>query len=353
MKLQKALLYMVLVLGFVLTGCANQNPGETTSETQPETTAVDQETVQDYFPIQNNVELVYEGSGNEYASYTVFFDFTAENKLQRRVNNGGTEQVEVIQIADGKATRLFHQAEVYYRANFLDQPANEQDVLLMEPIAVGTSWTASNGATRTITDVAAAVSTPRGQYTAVCVETTNEFGTTTDYYAKNVGLVKTVYLSDNYEVSSSLSEIRENEPLVQTVRFFYPNGNDSKIYYKDQQIAFETNDEATVLLAAAYKADFTGKPGNVLSQNTKINSCTVSPDGIVHIDLSKEFLTEMSAGSGYELLMLQCIANTFGSYYQQNEVALTIDNALYSSGHIAFGQGETLSVNLDDCVELS
>jgi len=57
-------------------------------------------------------------------------------------------------------------------------------------------------------------------------------------------------------------------------------------------------------------------------------------ENIVCIDLNTAFLTEMNAGSEYESMILQSIANTFGQYYDSNKVILTIDNQLYSSGHI-------------------
>lgn len=65
---------------------------------------------------------------------------------------------------------------------------------------------------------------------------------------------------------------------------------------------------------------------------------------MVYIDLNKAFVTEMNAGSRYESMILQSIANTFGHYYNSDKVVLTIENKLYESGHVAMKKGEYLKV---------
>lgn len=311
------------------------------------------ETVEDYFPILENVRYIYAGEGNEYAPYDVYIDYATDTRVQQRTNNGGTVLASVVAVEGGKVTRVFSREESYYRENFLGKPENMQEVLMMEPIEAGTSWMLSDGRTRTITDIAAAVDTPSGTYTAVAVETGSDGGTTTQYYAKGIGLVKTVTAGDGYEVSSSLSEIKTGTPFIQTVRFYYPDVGNDQLCYRDTEISFQTNDVTRKVLEDAYKADFPGRPGTVLTANTTINSLYLNDDGMVYIDLSGEFLTEMSAGSGAEAMILQCVANTFGSYYGASRVILTVDNALYESGHIALSQGEYLTVNTEEAVPLA
>ena len=74
---------------------------------------------------------------------------------------------------------------------------------------------------------------------------------------------------------------------------------------------------------------------------------------MVYVDLSFEYLSEMSAGAGYEAMMLQCIANTFGNYYGVNRVLLTIANQQYSSGHIYLEKFEYLKVDTNGNVALN
>ena len=355
---------ILLCFIFVLTslfGCIFRQKSELPTASSPaaESPAVNASpalealTVGDYFPIRDNVRYVYQGEGNEYASYDVYIDYSAATKVQQRINNGGTETVRVIELANGKASRVFSREECYYRENFLDKTNKADEILLMEPIKTGTSWKLSDGSVRTITGTNVKIDTPLDAYTAISVETVHtDGGTTTDYYAKELGLVKTVSKGVGLEVSSSLSEIQENTVFKQTMRFYYPNINDIKLYHKDSEISFKTNDITRSVLEAAYKKQLEGQPGKVFSNNTKINSLYLNDDGMVYLDLNKAFVTEMNAGSGYEAMLLQCAANTFGSYYGADKVVLTIDNGLYESGHIKLEKGQYLTVKTDESVEI-
>ena len=52
----------------------------------------------------------------------------------------------------------------------------------------------------------------------------------------------------------------------------------------------------------------------------------------------------MNAGSGYEAMLLQALARTFGGWYGVKSVVLTIDGDNYSSGHIYFEDGEAILI---------
>ena len=303
--------------------------------------------VKDYFPVKPNTRYVYEGSGNEYAAYDVYVDYAQGAKAQRRVDNGGTVVAQVVEVKDGAAKLVYSRPEAYYRENFLTTKANRGEILLKEPLRAGTKWKLSDGRERRIVSTSAKVSTPSGSYTAVEVATKSKDGTTTDYYAKNIGLVKSVSKVGDSEISSSLSAIEKNKPLVQTVRFFYPNMDADRVDSVEAKVSFKTNDITRLTLAKAYRSALSGLPSKVFSKNTKINSLYLNRDGMVYIDLNRAFVDEMNAGSGYEAMILQSVANTFGVYYGTDRVLLTIDNKLYSSGHIALKKGEYLKVKLD------
>jgi hypothetical protein len=102
----------------------------------------------------------------------------------------------------------------------------------------GTTWKLQDSRIRTITGTSVDITTPAGKYKAIEVVTEGSNDKTIDYYAKNVGLVKSVFISGETEITSSLSKIEENVSLIQKISFFYPNVNDDKIYYKDKDISF-------------------------------------------------------------------------------------------------------------------
>lgn len=320
----------------LFSGCGGQGDDE---KPGPETLKVE-----DYFPITDNVRYVYEGMGNEYAYYDVYNEYTAQGLVQQRVDNGGTVLARVYEVKEGKLTRLLSRGETYYRENMLDKSDNSKEVLLMEPLEVGTTWVLTDGSERTITKVDADVSTPLGSYKAIEVVSKGKNDTVTDYYVKDIGLVKTVFTGQDYEVSSSLKEIEENAKRLESIQFYFPGEND-KLNRVEKEVSFQTNDSTSQILEDAYKEAGAGNFGVVLSANAKINGLTLNEDNIVEIDLNSAFRTEMNAGSGYEGMILQSVADTFGKYYNAQEVILTIEGKPYASGHFEFKEGETIKVN--------
>lgn len=325
-----------------------RNSGEPVgSDNEPDTVKL----LKSFYPIYTDTRLVYEGEGNEFAFFNVYTDYTGDNRIQQRIDNGGTQSVSVIEINDGAIVQRLFRGEVYFRENLLNAEGEAGEILLKAPLAEGNSWTLSDGSTRKITDIDAEVSTPLGDFKAIEVATEGKYGTNYDYYAENVGLVKRVFKSEGTEVTSTLSKIEKDVPFVQSVNFYFPSIEDpSLLYYVSKEVAFHTNDITRMKLEREYKEaynDCGDKAAKVFSENTKINSLYLNKDGMVYVDLSKDYLTEMNAGAGYESAMLQSIANTFGQYYHVDKVLLTIDNGLYSSGHIELKKGEALEVNLE------
>jgi hypothetical protein len=190
--------------------------------------------VEDYFPIRENTRSVFAGQGNEFAAFDVFIDYATPTRVQQRISNGGTVIVDVIEIVDGQLVKTLSQPETYYRENLLEK-GNQEEILLMEPLKVGTTWVRPDNRTSSITELATVVTTPYGSLQALEVTTTGDQPNQKqrDYYVKDLGLVKSVYeVGDNgEEISSSLASIEEGVAMTQAVSFFYPNLNDGNIEY--------------------------------------------------------------------------------------------------------------------------
>ena len=90
----------------------------------------------------------------------------------------------------------------------------------------------------------------------------------------------------------------------------------------------------------------------MLGPNVKIKSLYLNKDNTVYVDFTKELVSEMNAGSGYEGMILQCITNTLGAYYGVDKVYITIEGSPYSSGHIMMKKGEAFTVDYKNSVEL-
>lgn len=307
----------------------------------------------DYFPIKGNMKYVYEGKGNEYAAYEVFVEYTSEDRIQHRLDNGGTVVARVYEVKDGKVTMLLSKGEVYYRENMLQQSDGTEEVLLMEPLEKGTSWTLQDGSQRTITGVMSEVKTPLGSFSCIEVVTETNDSAIIDYYAKDIGLVKSIFQSGGMEVGSTLKSIEEDAVRAEMIRFYYPDIESGKIYYQEKEATWRTNDSTAETMENTYKGAVDETLGMVLPTGAAIKSLTLDEDNKVRLDLNAAFITDLNAGSAYELMILQCIANTFGNYYNSEEVILTVEGEPYESGHMAFEEGESIPVDLEGITEKS
>lgn len=333
----KKLLFIWAVLALMLTAC---NTGPQNEE------PVDQEvSIKEYYPATENTKYTYQGEGNEFASYTMFFDYISDDRTQIRTNNGGTVTVTVLEIRDDQLTVLYSRGETYFRQNFLNDQYQGGNILLKAPLKEGNTWAYDENTKATITSLSREVVTGLGNYEALEVTLEGDKGKTVNYYAKGIGLVKTISFGEGYEVSSTLSSIENNVALIQTITLFYPNGEGS-IDAVDVQIEFNTNDEPVDVIEKMVK-DLT--LNEILSPGTKINELYFDEEeSSVHIDLSEDFIKEMNAGASFEALILQSLTNTLGSYYGVSKVYLTIDGGPYESGHTVIPEGESLTVNYDN-----
>lgn len=353
------ILSMIITFG-LLTGCtkgskSNNITKENTNNSQSkDNSSKDKEKDKDkdtiikigtYYPFEKNIKYMYAGTGNEYATYSVYVDYISENRQQIRVNNGGTETVKVLENKDGELRLIYSKGESYYRENFTSKINDNPEILLKEPLVEGNSWTLLDGSKRTITNIKAPIVTPLATYE--CIEVTNvgKESTVKDYYAANIGLVKTLFTSNGMEVSSSLSKMEKDAPFVQTVKFYYPNINDSINYITNKEISFNTNDLTKALMEKNFKEATNENVGNLISPNTKIKSLYLNKDNMVYLDFSKEFTEDMKVGAGYEGQILQCITNTVGDYYMVKKVYITVEGEPYSSGHILMKKGEAFIVD--------
>ncbi|HAQ41446.1 MAG TPA: hypothetical protein DCM73_11870 [Clostridiales bacterium] len=335
MQMRK-LFFVMLFSVLFFTACNNGNAAQ-------EQNVPDELKIEDFFSLNENAKYTYAGEGNEFASYTVFIDYINGSRVQTRTNNGATELVRVLEVKDGELIELMSRGETYFRENFTNNDYSGGKVLLKEPLKEGNSWSSGNDSTSTITGISKQIVTPQGNMDAIEVTTESHQGTTIAYYAKNTGLVKTVDKGEGYEISSVLSNIENNSPLIQTITLFYPNTDGIHLNTVDVQVSFNTNDEPKDVIEKTVK-DLS--VNEVLSKNAQINKLYFNEEeNSVHVDLSKEFATEMNVGAGFESLILQSVTNTLGSYYGVQNVYLTIDGGPYESGHVILEENEPLKVD--------
>lgn len=345
----KKLIIIFIIMIMFLTSCDNSENNEPNlpPDKGSDNTVIDSTelSIKDYFPFTENTKYEYTGEGNEYATYTVFTDYITDTRIQTRTNNGGTEIVTVLENKNGQLKVLLERAETYFREDFTNTTNNNGEVLLKEPIKVGNNWT-NNDVKSSITNVDIDITIPLGTFKSLEVTTEGKDYKIIDYYAKDIGLIKTVNKGNGYEVSSTLSKIESDVPLVQSINLYYPNIDESILNSIKMEISFNTNDDVKKIIENAIKSIST--QNQVLSPNVKINELYLGDDDMVHIDFSKELVSEMNAGSNYESMILQSITNTLGMYYGKEKIYITVDGKPYESGHIQKKEGEPFIINFEN-----
>ncbi|WP_010234720.1 GerMN domain-containing protein [Clostridium arbusti] len=312
-------------------------------------------TIKNYYPFKENLRLSYAGSGNEYASKDVYVDFIKGNKIQLRSINAGTTMGQVLQYENGELKLVYSRGEFYYRDDLTSLQSNANEVLLKEPLQKGTSWTLSDGRKRSITGTDVAVDTPSGKYKALEVTTTSSNSTVKDYYSINNGLVKTIFTSEGSTVTTSLKKSIPNSNVTQTIKFYYPKMTDTDvaIMFKRNTINLKTNDDIKNIFQDNFRKTLISGTQPLMSANTKINKLYLNDvQKVVYVDFSKEFITEMNAGTSMENGILTSVVNTLGNYFNVAHVKLTVDGKEYSSGHILMKKGENFKVNYNNAVEV-
>jgi len=340
-------LAFIIILFLILLIWTRKQPAKepiTEPVTEPTTEPADLGTVADYFPINKNTKYIYKISGTD-ESYELTIDYASEDKMQQRTKFIDGAHISVIQVRDGKATRTGAQDENFFRENLIDY-SDTGEVLLMEPLLVGTQWAADDNGMRKISAVAVNVLTPIDMYEAIEVTTEWEDKKTVDYYTKGVGLVKSVVTTKESAVTYVLEDIQKNSYLTEDTSFYYPDFLDMKIRKITDKVEFKTNDNTEEVFTKAYKEIVYGEE-SVLTNSSKINNIDIDLDGTLHIDLNKEFLRDLKTEALHEGMILQSITNTFGRFFEAEKVRFTVENEDYKSENITLNQ-RPMDVNYID-----
>ncbi len=344
---------LLVIIAFMITGCTNSpvpDPGEP------------KYTVEDYFPFLENTRLSYGGEGSEYAEREVYFDFIEGSRAQIRMSNPGTTVAQVYEVSNGEVRLLSSQEEMYVFYNTMErlmeidpqigEVDSSAEVLLKEPLVKGTKWTLSDGRTREITGVNIPVETPHANYMAIEVTTQNNGETRTlDYYAADMGLVKSVFTSDEFEVVTVLEAVEENASYSQIIRFYYPDFHNEFITFVEEEVQFQTNDDIRELFQTRLKASPGEDVQPTIGKNVKINEITYNPeDSSVIVDFNRNLVTEMNAGVYLEGQILNSIATTFGGYFNASRVYIRLDGQPYESGHVLMEEDDYLTPRTEEAI---
>lgn len=350
-------------LFFLLGSCGIWNQDQTDdAETPPEDTEVidditEEEVVEDidgisqnltdWLPRLDNVVYNYEGSGNEFASFTWTPQFNQENYYQLAKDNSGTTVVDIYEYNNDEIVHVFSRPETYFRDNFMAIGTTEKykvnEVILKQPIAVGTNWT-TDDAFYEITSVDKEISVPAGDYTTIEVTIDYEDFIIKKYYAENVGLIYEWTETEGLEIESKLSEVQTE--IAEEIPLTVYQADDELIGLDpvSAEISLHTNDPARIALQELLTGETAGFNNiALLPQGTKINYLFLNSEGIVEVDLSKEYIANMNTGSAGESFYLIGLGNTLSQYYGVDKVLLTVEGNNYEGGHIILQEDDFLT----------
>lgn len=349
-------IYILMAIGLIISllGCkASNSIGEVKSLSGEEMKGSNILYIEDYYPFKENTVMKYEGIGNEYAEQETYVEFIDDNKAQIKIVNPGTIFVKVLENNDGTLKEIFAEGEFYHIENVLNANVNANNIVLMEPLEIGTEWNNEDGSQHKITSLDAQVETPSGDYRALEVTIKYESGAIKkDYYVKDTGLVASIYKDGEFEVRTLLEKVENKEQELE-LRTYYPTKGPISTVSVDQIIRFRTNDSVEAILEGIMKNPPSDELVPLISDNVKINGAKVNRNPwVLELDFSDEFQGDMNMGSAMEFEILRSIVNTLGKFYDVEKVYLTIDGVPYESGHFAIREGEYFVVDVSDIEEM-
>lgn len=335
----------------IFTSCSIKTPGNNLNN-EDNTNKAEKPKINDYYPFKENLRMKYAGFGNEFAEQDVYVDSIRGSRMQLRVINPGTTAGQVMETENGELRLITSAGELYFLHDLTGTVNNNPEILLKEPLEKGTKWALPDGRSRYISGVDVKVSTPSGEYNALEVTTPGDDYTMLDYYVLNTGLVKRVFKSGESVIETSLEKIQNDVKVQQTIKFYYPEFSKDRIVYIENREAFETNHKISDTFENYFKTTPDNNLSPLMSKNTKINKLYVNLEEFrVYIDFSKEFINDMNAGTSLEAMILKCVTNTLGNYYNVDKVYISVDGVPYSSGHIQIGEKDNFYVDYDNITE--
>lgn len=150
---------------------------------------------------------MYEGKGNEYASYVVDVLYKENGLLEWRRASGGTTMAEVYRLEPEQVTLVYREGEAYDREKRLGRPPNTNHVVLKAPIKPGTTWKGGD-VTYAILSVTERVEAAWTKLTdVVVVEAKYPQSTIRWHYHKTYGMVLSIFESEGSAVESRLESL--------------------------------------------------------------------------------------------------------------------------------------------------
>lgn len=201
----KFFILITLLTGlFIQAGCAKeQGP-------PPESAITD---VRSYFPADPALTWSYEGTGNEYASFTRRVMSRQGSQVQMAENNGGTRLGQVYDVTADAVILTLSREEFYTDQSLFGEKSNRRHILLKAPLKAGAVWQDEQDK-REIIGIDETVQVPAGSYRNVIkVKITSldprRHDQRFEYYAPDTGLIMREFVDADYSIISALKSFKK------------------------------------------------------------------------------------------------------------------------------------------------
>ena len=225
-------------------------------------------------------------------------------------NEGNLEMIQVP--LEGSAVPFF---------NYLWQ-AGETTVLLVQPLAVGTSWAASATSEASITAIYAEAQIQEQTYEDVIEVTITEDDQADRYFlAKGQGLVAYQLHGDPEGSAWQLVDQQDEVMMVKPITVYQPQSGDGDLEATDVSVQWMTNDSLGRLFTDLFRdIDW-------LNEEVQVNAVTVE-EGVVTLDFSPGIVAVLGSHPMGETAMMRAIIRTLADYAHVDQVRLTVNGAI-------------------------
>lgn len=144
----------------------------------------------------------------------------------------------------------------------------------------------------------------------------------------------------------------KDEAKEEDVNLYYYDVITDKIVYINKTITIKGKAVGTALVNALKESPNSDISPSIANEITLKSAKLDKGNDTISLDFSANFISAQNLGSGAESKTLTAICNTFGDYYDVNNVLITLEGKPYSSGHILMSEGEAFKVNLENTSKL-
>lgn len=286
----------------------------------------------DYFPATINSIYVYNGLGNNHLNFKKYISYADNDKFQIQFVSDEMKISNVYEYTKEGIKLNFSRSNINFIQNLLNIKNKFTDYIIREPIKQGNTWKLSDGSIRYISSVNSQVKTRLNLYSSALEITTlsKDCTISIDYYVANIGLVKSIYYSDNLKLLvCELEDILLESPLPQDIRIYYPDKNLNSIWYCKRNINFYSNDDINIIFSKEFESPPKGLIP-LINRSSKINKMYYDIiNDTAYIDLSNDFLNISAFDTEYSSILFSAIYETIKCYYNTLNVYITLSGIDY------------------------